>query len=318
MIKTWKAALIVVALGLVLPGLGAHCQTTGKAAKAASKSLKENSPADNQQEIEIRDVLIALEQAINSKNAEKVGVLFAEDSTFIDHAGDETSGRAALQDRFAQLFKGEAVRVLGLHPEKTSFPASNVALVVGVVSRKHDQEDLPATRFSMLMVKHGSHWLINELTETIMQKAQTESHLRDLSWLIGDWQVDKPNASARMNVEWAPGKKFIVSKCILNKNGNDPQTDSQVIGWDPQNNNMVSWHFDSNGGFGSGTWTKRPGENQWTVNVVGVGADGSNTRASNVFTLKTTDEFIWQSTHRSLDGVAVNDTDALEVQRVKR
>jgi len=317
MIKTCKAALMVVALGLVLPGLSAHCQTMGKGAKAASESLKKDPP-ESQQEIEIRDVLIALEKAGGSKDAEKAGSLFAEDTLFIDQSGDETSGRAALRDRFTQLYKNAPLPLRGLHPEKTSFPAPNVALVVGVVSRKYDQDDLPATRFSMLLVKQGGRWLISQVTETVMQSAQTESHLHELSWLIGDWQVDKTDASARMNVEWAPGKKFIICKCILNKNGKDPQIDNQVIGWDPQNNNIVSWHFDSNGGFGSGTWAKRPGENQWTVNVAGVGADGSNTRASNVFTQKSGDAFVWQSIHRSLDGVAVTDTEALTVQRVKR
>lgn len=318
MIATWKAALIVAALGLMLPGLGAQCKATKPGGSAASTSTKSDVPSDNQHEIEIRDVLIALEQAINSKNAAQAGTLFADDGLFIDHAGDETRGRAAIEDRFAQRFKNEAIQILGLHPEKLSFPASKVCLVVGVVSRKQGQEDLPATRFSMLLVKQGSRWLINEVTETVMQKAQNESHLRDLSWLIGDWQVDKPNASARMNVEWAPGNKFILSKCTLTKTGDDPQIDTQVIGWDPQNNNMVSWHFDSSGGFGSGTWTKEPGKNQWTVNVVGVGADGSNTRASNVFTQKSADSFAWQSVHRSLDGAPVNDTDVLDVQRVKR
>ena len=315
MLAALKTALIVVALSLVLPGLSAHCQPTGTRAKVSSDSAKKAS-SDSPQEIELRSVLITLEQAIASKNAEKIGALFAEDTVFIDQSGDQINGRTALQDRFAQLLKGEAVSVLGLHPERTSFPASNVGLVVGVVSRRHEQDDLPMTRFSMVVVKRGGAWLINELTETVMQTAQTESRLRDLSWLIGDWRVDKTDASAQMNVEWAPGKKFIISKTILNKKGTEPQIDSQVIGWDPQGNRIVSWHFDSNGGFGSGTWTRKPAENQWTVAVDGVGADGSNTSASNVFAQKSADEFVWQSIHRSLDGVAVTDTECLTVRRV--
>jgi uncharacterized protein (TIGR02246 family) len=266
----------------------------------------------------VRAVLIALEKAFTAKDAQKLGSLFSEDTIFIDQTGDETSGRAALQDRFAQVFQSDAASVIGLHPEKTSFLANNVALVVGVVSRRHDKEQLPESRFSMLIVKQKGDWLIKQITETLMQAEQTQTHLQELSWLIGDWQVSNPDASAHMNVEWAPGKKFINSKITLSKKGNDPQIDSQIIGWDPQSSNIVSWHFDSNGGFGVGTWTKRPGENQWTVDVAGVGADGSNTRASNVFTQKTADDFVWQSVHRSLDGIGVADSEALNVQRVKR
>lgn len=302
---------------LALPGLSAHSQTEKVPGQVKGTHGQVKQTAETQEELDIRDILIALEQSLNAKNADKVAELFAETGLFIDQSGEETSGRAALQARFAEFFKKESAPVLGLHPDKVIFPASNVALVTGVVSRRNEQLDLPETRFSMLLVRQGKKWFINEVTETVLQITQAESRLQDLSWLIGDWQVDKGDASAKMNVEWAPGKKFIVSKCTLNKKGAEEQVDKQVIGWNPQNNNIVSWHFDSNGGFGSGTWIYKSNEKRWITDVVGIGADGSNTRASNVFTQKSADEFVWQSINRSLDGVEVSDTEALTVHRAQ-
>ncbi len=305
MLKVWKAGLVMLVLGLTIATLDANSAETTKGSTAA------------QQDDSVRTVLMGLESAMASKNFENAAALFAEDAHFIDQAGEEIRGRKALRERFDRL-KDASAPAVGIHPQSITFPANTVALIVGEVSRKHGQEDLPASRFSMVMVKKNNNWLINEVQETTMQSAQTESHLHELDWLIGQWSADKPDASAQLNFEWTPDKKFIKSKCTLNKDGKQPQVDSQVIGWDPQHNTIISWHFDSNGGFGSGTWSKQSDDNKWTVNVVGVGADGSNSVASNVFTVKSSDEFTWQSVHRTLDGETVGDTEPIAVHRVKR
>jgi uncharacterized protein (TIGR02246 family) len=304
MSKIRKAGLVTIAFGLAFATLNANSAETTK------------DSASVQPDDAVRSVLMGLESAVSKKNVESAAALFAEDAHTIDQGGEEIRGRKALRERFDRL-KDASAPAVGIHPQSITFPADTVALVVGEVSRKHGQEDLPASRFSMMLVKRENNWLITELQETTMQSAQTESHLQDLDWLIGQWSASMPDASAQLNFDWSPDKKFITSKCTLNKNGK-AQVDSQVIGWDPQHNTIISWHFDSNGGFGSGTWSKQPADNKWTVHVAGVGADGSNSVASNVFTLKSSDEFVWQSVHRTLDGDTVRDTEPITVHRVKR
>ncbi|MBS1952643.1 MAG: hypothetical protein JST89_00510 [Cyanobacteria bacterium SZAS-4] len=311
-----KQTHILIALGLALLSQST-CESAyakAKATKAVNENIKSSSA--EQQEIAVRNVLIALEKALSSKG-EGAGLLFAENALHIDQAGEEIRGRAALQARFDEQLKTSAAAI-GLHPESITFPAENVALVVGEVSRKQEETYLPTTRFSMVMVKITGSWLINQVTETAMQAAQMESRLQQLDWLIGTWSTDKSDSSAEMKVEWSPqGKKFITSKYTLNKTGKSPQIDSHVIGWDPQRRCIVSWHFDSNGGFGTGIWSKQPNENTWKVDFTGVAGDGSNMTANNTFSQKSTDEFVWQSTHRSLDGVAIADTDPITVRRIK-
>lgn len=305
MIKNCTALLVMLALGLVFPCAAAEL------AGAPQKSV--NIGRDDS----VRTVLIGLQDAIKAKNLENATQFFAENIHFIDQAGEEVRGRKELRDRFDRLFKSSLSTGIGIHPQAISFLADSVALVVGEVSRKREQADSPASRFSMVLVRIDKRWLITEMTETTMLSLQTESHLQELNWLIGEWQADNTKGSAQMTVEWTPNKKFITSKCTLKKNGETPQIDSQVIGWDPRNNSIISWHFDSNGGFGNGTWSNQPNERAWTVDVEGVGADGSNTTASNVFTLKTPDEFLWQSVRRSLDGAGIADTETITVHRIK-
>ncbi len=331
MLKDWKAGIVLLSLTLALPMIAAQSVeakkksastkevTAAAGAKSKGPSIsksKDSAPVADKDDA-VRSVLIKFEAAINAHNVDDVTAIFADDTSFIDESGDETRGRSALRERFEQLFKQAKASAIGIHPQTITFPADNVALVVGEVSRKHESADLPASRFSMVLARKENSWQINQITETAMQAVQTENRLQELNWMIGEWTAEKPGATAQFNVEWAPSRKFITSKCTINKNGAAPQVDTQVIGWDPQHNSIVSWHFDSNGGFGGGAWSKQHNENKWTVAVVGVGADGSNSVASNVFTMKTSDEFSWQSINRSLDGAPVADTEAIIVKRAK-
>lgn len=316
MIKNWMALMLALTIGLVQPGLPASGAGIVKKSAATAHSPKE-APESDQRDDEIRSVFIGLQEAFASKAPEKAAALFAENAIFIDQAGDETRGRQSLQDRFTARSKQDTAYSIAIHPESINFLAANVALAVGDVSRKQGGEDLPATKFSMVLVKQNTGWKISEVSETLIQAAQIESHLQDLDWMIGEWQVNNPGISAQLNAEWAPGKKFVVSKCTVNKGGNSPQIDTQIIGWDPHSNSIISWHFDSNGGYGSGNWSKRSDQNEWSVAVHGTGADGSTTSATNVFSLKNANEFTWQSVLRKMNDTPVADTDLLTVQRVK-
>jgi uncharacterized protein (TIGR02246 family) len=320
MIKLAKIALVMIACGLACVTLDASAAATSKHSKPSSnpgKTGKSSTPVLAERDDEVRDVLIGLATAIAANSSEDAAALFAEDANFIDQSGEEIRGRAALHSRFDQRAKAGSASSVGIHPQSIAFPAETVALVLGEVSRRQGQQDLPASRFSMVLIKKDGKWRIAELHETAIQAAQNENRLRELDWLIGQWSAERPDATAQLSFDWDAEKKFITSKVSLSRNGKNPQVDTQMIGWDPQHSNIVSWHFDGNGGFGSGIWTKQADDNKWTVNVTGVGADGSNSLASNVFSLKSPDEFTWQSIHRSLDGTAVPDTEPITVHRVK-
>lgn len=282
-------------------------------AQKNDSTIKAESLADKQ-ETDVRAVLIQVEGAVNAGDVAKLISLWSDAGIFIDSSGAQTTGRMALQERFATAFKQNEARTFGLHPERISLPASNVALVVGEVSRKSGNLDLPASRFSMVLVKTGEVWLINEATEVAVQDTKAADHLRELEWLIGKWQVGETDASVQLDVEWAPGRNFILSQCIITRK-DSREVDNQVIGWDPRTRSIVSWHFDSNGGFGYGKWTRNA--SKWVVDFAGVSADGSSTRATNTFIEQGPGEFSWQSTEQSAEGVPVSDTPVRKVTRSK-
>ena len=307
-----KARLFLVLLCLSTALSGLLWKQAAPAASATTGKSKEEQldTRDNA----IRKVLIDLSAAINAGEAEKAAALWSEDAVFIDESGEETHGRQALQERFARTLSQRHESSLCLHLERVNFAAEGVALVTGTASRKNNIQDLPAAKFSMALVKNSNSWLINEATETAIQETKACDHLQELQWMIGKWQVDKPAGGAQLEVDWGSGRNFIVSRCLNNDKGTT-QIDTQIIGWDPRNRNIASWHFDCQGGFGYGKWNKTP--DGWRVQFGGTAADGSDTRATNIFTLKSPTEFTWQSTDQCAGEAALKDTEILKVQKVK-
>lgn len=297
--NSWKTSLLLVAF--------VFGWTIAPAQPATS--------APDAQEDAVRSVLLQLSKAIAAGDAEKTASLWSDDGVFIDEAGRESRGRSALLERFAQGFKQRDPSSIGLHPEHVDLPADNVAMVIGSVTNKTDGVELPAARFSMVLVKQKSGWFINQVSETVIQEVGAADHLRELQWLIGKWQVAKSDNPAVLETSWAPGHNFIQSQCTISKSGAQ-QIDNQVIGWDPRSKAFVSWHFDQNGGFGYGKWNRRT--NGWQIDFAGVAGNGSSTRATNVFTVKGPDEFVWQSVDQTADGNALADCPALTLLRVKQ
>jgi hypothetical protein len=88
---------------------------------------------------------------------------------------------------------------------------------------------------------------------------------------------------------------------------------TQVIGWDPAEEVIRSWLFDSDGGFGVAAW-KQNGDS-WTIQSVQVLADGR--KASSVYLLTRIDDdtFSWGSRSREVDGEILPNINPITVVR---
>ena len=74
-----------------------------------------------------------------------------------------------------------------------------------------------------------------------------------------------------------------------------------MIGWDSVTQEIRSWAFDTDGGFGDRFWTKEG--NGWLIEAVNTLPDGSETTAEHVITKVDDNHYTWQSGNRSADGV---------------
>lgn len=318
----FKLQMAAVTAALLLGSSAGICKSKGHSASKPAVPVTSTS-TDSTPTAAIDSLLRAFKKAVIDGNAQTAAALWSEDAIFIDESGDEIHGRNALQQRFETLFKSRQADssknepvTLEFEPERVTFPAQNVAMIVGVVSKPDNGESVAATRFSMMAEKHEQQWLIAQATETrISSSADAHQHLTDLAWLLGNWKTTTGNGNSTMNVEWVPGKNFLRATIgSTDKENTQPKTDTQVIGWDQRTGSIVSWYFGYHGNFSYGKW-KRSGPD-WIVDVAGVASDGSAMRESNVFSGVSKEKFTWQSTDRTSGGASLPDTQKLTVERV--
>jgi uncharacterized protein (TIGR02246 family) len=304
----------LLSLGVASAGLQ-EAQVDAKTPKTSSHHSTSNSSADDERTI--RAQLSALSKELENGDAVGLGFLWTIDGSYIDDGGQETKGRADLVKRFLALFKENGKMLFDLVPEDIRILSNSVAYCDGTVKRKQDQKASPETRFSMVFVKQDGNWLISSATETpIVSEEASHETLSDLSWLIGGWKAERDGGSVNLRADWTPNKHFIHCEYAVRKPNELPSLDIQVIGFDPRKNQIVSWTFDSTGGFGSANWYREG--SKWVVDSTSVERDGSTSRAINVLEPKGTTGFTWQSVNRSVDGIALGETAPLMVERVNQ
>lgn len=319
--KTSNSVITAIILGIMMCGFPADAKqskgsTQAKGADRSGATKKEDDAAV----AAVQAQLNVLTKALAAGDAKALSVLWTEDGTYTDEDGAEYKGRAALEQRFATIFAQAGKPVVELVPDSTRFLSKYVVLTEGVVRGKQGAAaGTPQTRYSLIFSRQGGQWLITSATETALAREaaqpNAENNLRELSWLIGKWSAERNGGWVHMTAEWAADKNFITCKYEVKKSANSPEIDSrQVIGWDPRTARPISWHFDSNGGFGYGNWSRQ--NSQWIVESTGVERDGSTTGATNILTFNNPDSFNWQSVQRSLNGVAFDDTAPLKVVRL--
>jgi hypothetical protein len=92
-----------------------------------------------------------------------------------------------------------------------------------------------------------------------------------------------------------------MTRNVAVKRGDDTTMEGwQIIGWDPVQERIRSWTFDSEGGFSDGYWT-RNGE-RWLLREQGYTPDGDRVTADNQFSRLSDDKAAFESNNRTLNG----------------
>ncbi len=134
--------------------------------------------------------------------------------------------------------------------------------------------------------------------------------------MIGEWVDQDEETSIETSCRWTSNGNFMTRSFTVIAGDAIALEGTQVIGWDPQRKQIRSWVFDSDGGFGDGSWT-RAGD-RWTVKNRFQTSGGRQGKSTNTFTYVDADTFKWQSKNRSLGDEGLPDVDAVAVQRVNQ
>ena len=123
----------------------------------------------------------------------------------------------------------------------------------------------------------------------------------DLQWLLGDFTGSSgEGAHVVASGTMSRDGNFLLREILVTAPDGRVKSISQRIGWDPIAGHFKSWTFESDGGYGEGTW-KREGES-WIVSSTGVSSDGKRLSATGIYSQITDDGMMMLSSGATVEG----------------
>jgi uncharacterized protein (TIGR02246 family) len=240
------------------------------------------------------------QQAYDRGDGKTLASFYAEDIDYIDQDGAEIKGRGEMEKLFAEHFQANPGAKITISIEELKQLTPDVQVNRGVATVTATSGLTESTRYVAVLAKKNDSWQICQLTETAAPAPTAYSQLEALHWLIGNWENKDADETVETKVEWAGDKNFLVRTFKL-RGAQEAETDGwEIVGWDPDCQQIRSWIFDSNGGFGESSWSYDGGH--WLIRAANVLPDGSRSTADNVLTKLDDTNFTWESQNRTLDG----------------
>jgi uncharacterized protein (TIGR02246 family) len=273
--------------------------------------------ANNSDEQALRATCEGYVKAVNSGDVAAIVKYWAPDADYVNDNGETFKGRAAL----TKLFSGSLPSFKG---KKFSFETKSLRMIapgvavedgVGSVTGEDTDESQPVTRYTAVWVRSGDGWLISSVRDLgdVPGEEKNAAPLKQLDWMVGDWQSDNSQAQVEMSCNWALENKWMKQKYEVKAKDGESFTVVTLIGWDPADGQIRSWFFDSRGGFGEGVWA-RDG-NSWKITASGIVSDGRRGSSTNIWKYVDNNTAEWQSKDRQLEGLPMPETDVKFVRK---
>lgn len=271
--------------------------TAAEEGMTAARLLSSDAPPHARPDADtgVREALRDYLEAFNLHDAAALASHWTPDGTSVDLAsGTVTSGREAVRSVLAALFEEDGSAAIDIDVGSVRPIRDDVALVDGVTRLSFATGDTTDSRFSAVMVREGDRWRLERMQEAPLEPVETPARgtpLDALSWLLGSWEDVGEGVTAGTQCFWSGGRSFLVRTHVTTPDhrpeapqaGDDripgllpagpaaPLELTEIIGWDPEREEIRSWFFTSAGRFAEGAW-RREGVT-WKVHVVGQGRD---------------------------------------------
>ena len=264
-------------------------------------AAEKKKPDGKSDESAIRASVESYVAAYNRGDAKAVAAHWSDSGEWVSPSGQRFQGKQVIEKELQALFAAnKGVRIEVAHPS-IRIRSSGMAVEEGTVRVLRPAEPPSESTYLAIHVKENGQWKLDTVRETEVPEAPpASSPLQDLEWLVGEWIDQSPEATGGAAVTWTKNKTFLTYTFKVSAPGTDDLEGTQVIGWDPAAGTIRSWMFDSDGGFGEGTWSKKG--NAWIVKFSQVLPDGRKASATNIYTLVDGNTFSWKSIGRKLGG----------------
>ena len=283
-------------------------------APAAAPAVEEK-PKPSAVEDALTKTQAAFLEAFNKADAAAVAEFYDEAATYTSDNGKYMDGRPAILTGMTEYFKMNPGARLQVQTHSVREVTPDVAVAGGMAVFSGTAGTVEVTRYKAIYARRGDAWKIVELTENVLPPAERgQVELKALDWLAGSWKDAGAGAdSVATQAAWTKSERFLRRSITVSRGGVETMQATEIIGWDPVNAEIRSWVFDSEGGFGEGTWAQEG--NRWVVRTRSTLPTGQTASSLNIFTMKDANSYTWESTNREVDGQVLANLEKVEVVR---
>lgn len=255
-------------------------------------------------------------ESYNRRDSQTMADMWSPDAVYMDPAsGEQILGRDNIKKFFDNMFAGMEDAQLVVTIESIDFVSPNVAIEKGSAIVSYSDFPPEETTYSAVHVKRDGKWYLDRVSEEEVA-APPPSHyeeLKELEWLVGAWVDSDEEATIETSVEWTKNRNFLRRSFAVVIGDQIGMSGVQIIGWDPSENQIRSWTFDSEGGFGTATWTHKG--DQWFIQNSNTLTDGRKASSLNTLTYVDDNSFRWSSVNREIDGELLPNVEEVTVVR---
>jgi uncharacterized protein (TIGR02246 family) len=272
------------------------------AAAPAPRATFTDRPED---ERALQSLSAAFSRSYGASDARGLAALFTDDAEMIDQDSGRIRGRAAIESVFGSMFRQRPGATFSFTPSSIRFLGPDVAQEEGQSSVGIGDEPPALHRYLALYVKQGERWRYSSLREEHDPSVTPHQHLQELAWLVGEWTDESPDSVVHATCRWTEDGHFLLRDFTVRVQGKSVMTVNERIGWDPSVRQIKSWVFDSEGGHGTGVWSRAG--NEWVIKSSGVLPDGRIATATHTLTRLGPQSARWTSLERTVGNRLVPD-----------
>lgn len=255
-------------------------------------------------------------ESYNRRDSQTMANMWSPDAVYVDPvSGEQILGRDNIKKFFDNMFAGLEDAELAVTIDSIDFVSPNVAIEKGSAVVSYTDFPREETTYSAVHVKRDGKWFLDRVTEEEVD-APPPSHyeqLKELEWLVGSWIDSDEDSTIETSIEWTKNRNFLRRSFAVVIGDQIDMSGVQIIGWDPSEKQIRSWTFDSEGGFGTATWTNNG--DQWFIQNASTLADGRKASSLNTLTKIDDNAFRWSSVNREIDGELLPNVEEVTVVR---
>ena len=211
--------------------------------------------------------------------------------------GNRIVGQPAVELVFDQLFARDETAQIGFQIDSIRPIRDDVVVVDGLSQMSLADQEPRQSRFSAVLVRHEDRWLMESVRESAASAEPTiHDRLQQLNWLRGFWEDISDGITASLQCEWNEQGTFLIRRHLITKEIEprggeermaqgipallpneeasekmvDRLTTTEYIGWDPQQGQICSWLFRSDGRTAHFAWQRNG--NAWLLQSISGGS----------------------------------------------